>query len=164
MRFAVYWKVMWPHWFYLRESSASSRELLWPRLIRLNWILYLVSWSLFSSTILIMNQPCIVVSPTINQDMTLLIMLVNRFGHFKFTMLQLSSLTRWFFIHISIIHENIPMKNCEDAKYLIPNLVWVIDMHFIRIPIIHDNTCKLIHKLSCERSYHVVASMVWRSP
>ena len=49
-------------------------------------------------------------------DLTLFV-ISCKFGHYRFTMLQLLSLISEFFIPIAIINDNIIIHNCSNAKY-----------------------------------------------
>ena len=67
----------------------------------------LIEWSLIFS-ILIVNCPCNVTNTKCKLN-------IVDFGHYKFTMLQLLSLTKYF--NPNFIHDNISSHKCQDAKY-----------------------------------------------
>ena len=55
-------------------------------------------------------------SPTLNVNLPLFSQSwKERYGHYRFMMLQIRSLTKWFFIQVSIIYDNISSHNCWDA-------------------------------------------------
>jgi hypothetical protein len=62
----------------------------------------------------------------------------NFFGDYKFIVLQLLSLTKWFFIQLSIIHDNIPSQVAKKRRQGFGQ--------WINSSIIHDNICSLIRK------------------
>ena len=53
-------------------------------------------------------------------------------------MLQLLSLNKWFFIQVSIIHDNTSSQVLDKRRYGFGK--------WMNLSIIHDNICKLIHK------------------
>ena len=63
------------------------------------------------------------------------------------TVLQLLSLTKWFFIQISILHDNISSQVGDERR-------WGFGQ-WMSSSIIHDNICSLIHKNCHPKSYHI---------
>ena len=59
--------------------------------------------------IVLLDTKCL---PNIN-----LLFLVKNFGVYRFIVLQYLSLTKWYFIRIAIVHDNIPVQKCWDANY-----------------------------------------------
>ena len=57
-----------------------------------------------------------IVSPTMNVDPTLLSFVVNLSRDHRFTVLQILSLTKWFFIQISVIHDNVSSQVAANRR------------------------------------------------
>ena len=85
--------------------------------------------------------------PTLNVNPTLFVIPCKNFGHSRFTVLQLLSLTKWFCIQISIIHDNISSQVAHKEK------VGFLGQ-WMNSSIIHDTNCSLIHKKCHLKSYH----------
>ena len=93
---------------------------------------------------LIVNQGT--VPPTLNVNPTLLSFLVKFLGDCRFTMWHLLSLTKWFFIQTSIIHDNISSQVIDKRRYIFDQ--------WMNSSIIYDNICSLIHRKCHPKSYH----------
>ena len=61
-----------------------------------------------SYSILIVNHPCSVTNTRCKPN-TICHSLLKRSVHYRFTILQLLSLTKWFFIQMSTIHDNVSL-------------------------------------------------------
>ena len=57
-----------------------------------------------------------IVSPTLNVNPTLFVIPCKFFGDYRFKVLQLLSLTKWVFIYISIIHDNISSQAADKRR------------------------------------------------
>ena len=87
-----------------------------------------------------------IVSATLDVNPILLLITCKFLWEHRFTMLQWLSLTKWFLIQISIIHDNILTQVADKRRYGFG--------HWMNSSIIHDNICKLIHKKCHLKSYH----------
>ena len=63
---------------------------------------------------LVVNYMCSVTDTTCKPNINRHFLLVF-FKHYRFTMLQIMSLTKWFLIQIWIMHDNISLQNIQDA-------------------------------------------------
>ena len=86
-------------------------------LARLNTTLYVI-FSVTNSNrlaqILVVN--CSIVWPTLNVNPTSFVVPCNFWGYYRFIALHLLPLTKWFFIHISITHDNISSQVADKEK------------------------------------------------
>ena len=93
------------------------------------------------SNCLIVNRG--IVSPTpVHVNPTFIVNPCNFLGglvDYGFSVLQLLSLIKWFFIQISIIHENISSQVVDRRRQGFGQ--------WINSSIIHDNICRLIRKM-----------------
>ena len=98
---------------------------------------------LLSCSILIVNRG--IVSQRLNVN-PILFVLVNFLGDYRFTMLELLSLTMWISIQIPIIHDNISSQVADKRRHGLGQ--------WRNSSIIHDIICSISHKKCLPRSYH----------
>jgi hypothetical protein len=66
-------------------------------------------------------------------------------GDYRYTMLRVLSLTKWFFIQIEIIHDNISSQVVDKRRYGFGK--------WMNSSVIHNNICSLSHKKCHPKNY-----------
>ena len=125
--YGLWMRVKGPH---NHMVTATGSCVKWP------YVLYWVSPILFVS----LNGNCeLLVWSKCNLIIILSFFVKTSIGQYRFTKMQLSSLTKWNFIQILMIRDNLSLHKWWDVEY-IKLKVDELEESWL------DNTCELVHK------------------